>query len=240
MKNNFIAALLGALAFCAAAGAAPDLGTKQPTAPEQAPRPRPSEVTALTAYPKEIALKGGDSGQQLVVTATLADGRVVDLTAHALYDAADGKIIRVTSTGRVMPLLDGKTEITASYGDKSVKVLVATEAIRETLPINFANQVVPIFTKLGCNSGGCHGKITGQNGFRLSLLGFEPELDFATLVNEDRGRRSDQPHEHQHWRVRSFHFSRCRRRKPNSVPRGPPGRSRLARHRCRQGGRARG
>ena len=42
------------------------------------------------------------------------------------------------------------------------------------LPINFANQVVPIFTKLGCNCGGCHGKIAGQNGFRLSLLGLRP------------------------------------------------------------------
>ena len=40
------------------------------------------------------------------------------------------------------------------------------------LPVNFANQVVPIFTKLGCNAGGCHGKASGQNGFRLSLLGF--------------------------------------------------------------------
>src|SRR5205807_722300 len=59
----------------------------------------------------------------------------------------------------------------------------------ENLPINFANQVVPIFTKLGCNSGGCHGKMSGQNGFRLSLLGFEPDLDYQTLVKEGRGRR---------------------------------------------------
>jgi hypothetical protein len=57
------------------------------------------------------------------------------------------------------------------------------------LPINFGNHIVPIFTKLGCNSGGCHGKQSGQNGFRLSLLGFEPELDYMTLVKEGRGRR---------------------------------------------------
>ncbi len=57
------------------------------------------------------------------------------------------------------------------------------------LPINFTNQIVPIFTKLGCNSGGCHGKSGGQNGFALSLLGFVPEFDFQTLLKEDRGRR---------------------------------------------------
>src|SRR6266700_2107351 len=57
------------------------------------------------------------------------------------------------------------------------------------LPINFPNQIVPIFTKLGCNSGRCHGKSGGQNGFALSLLGFVPDLDYQTLVKEDRGRR---------------------------------------------------
>jgi len=48
---------------------------------------------------------------------------------------------------------------------------------------------VPIFTKLGCNGGGCHGKSGGQNGFACRLLGFVPELDYQTLVKENRGRR---------------------------------------------------
>ncbi len=56
-------------------------------------------------------------------------------------------------------------------------------------PVYFAADVVPLLTKLGCNSGGCHGKASGQNGFALSLLGFEPELDYESLVNEARGRR---------------------------------------------------
>ncbi|TWW09276.1 hypothetical protein E3A20_15960 [Planctomyces bekefii] len=55
--------------------------------------------------------------------------------------------------------------------------------------MNFENEVVPIFTKLGCNAGGCHGKADGQNGFRLSLLGFYPDEDYEFLVHEDRGRR---------------------------------------------------
>ena len=32
-------------------------------------------------------------------------------------------------------------------------------------PVYFTTDVVPSLTKLGCNSGGCHGKATGQNGF---------------------------------------------------------------------------
>lgn len=58
-----------------------------------------------------------------------------------------------------------------------------------TRPVDFDTQVVPVFTKHGCNAGGCHGKSGGQNGFRLSLLGFEPSEDHEHLVKEARGRR---------------------------------------------------
>ena len=53
----------------------------------------------------------------------------------------------------------------------------------------FRTDIVPILTRYGCNSGGCHGKASGQNGFRLSLLGFEPDFDHVAMVHEARGRR---------------------------------------------------
>ena len=57
-------------------------------------------------------------------------------------------------------------------------------------PVSFVNDVVPIMTKSGCNMGVCHAKAGGgQNGFQLSLLGFEPAEDFEHLVLEGRGRR---------------------------------------------------
>jgi hypothetical protein len=55
--------------------------------------------------------------------------------------------------------------------------------------VSFRQDVVPILTKYGCNGGGCHGKSEGQNGFKLSLLGFEPAEDYEHLVLEARGRR---------------------------------------------------
>jgi hypothetical protein len=54
---------------------------------------------------------------------------------------------------------------------------------------NFENQIVPILSKLGCNSGGCHGKAEGQNGFKLSVFGFDPHADYDAIVKEARGRR---------------------------------------------------
>lgn len=57
-------------------------------------------------------------------------------------------------------------------------------------PLSFVNDVVPILTKAGCNAGACHAKaITGQRGFRLSVLGFEPEEDYEAIVKQGKGRR---------------------------------------------------
>ncbi|MEI8021496.1 MAG: S-layer protein, partial [Schlesneria sp.] len=57
-------------------------------------------------------------------------------------------------------------------------------------PVSFVNDVVQVMTKAGCNAGVCHAKAgNGQNGFQLSLLGFEPREDFEHLVKESRGRR---------------------------------------------------
>lgn len=57
-------------------------------------------------------------------------------------------------------------------------------------PVSFTNDVIPVLTKAGCNMGVCHAKAGGgQNGFQLSLLGFEPAEDFEHIVLEGRGRR---------------------------------------------------
>lgn len=57
-------------------------------------------------------------------------------------------------------------------------------------PVSFRNDVVPVLTKAGCNMGVCHAKAGGgQNGFQLSLLGFEPAEDYESLVKEGRSRR---------------------------------------------------
>ena len=54
---------------------------------------------------------------------------------------------------------------------------------------SFVNDVVPVLTRLGCNSGSCHGKLAGQNGFKLSLRGYAPELDHPAITRDARGRR---------------------------------------------------
>src|SRR5207237_9551222 len=93
-------------------------------------------------------------------------------------------------TGRVTPLAEGTTTITAkSLASVTATLAITVEQFKQVPPVNFPNQIVPIFTKAGCNAGGCHGKSSGQNGFKLSLLGFEPTEDYEHLTMEARGRR---------------------------------------------------
>ncbi len=184
-----VLAALAALFLAAGHSSAGDLYNKEPTKYQEAALPAPADIKELSVFPTDIKLKGSDDAQQLILTAILKDGRLQDLTHDAKFEVADTKVIRVTSSGRVVPLANGSTEVVARFGDKSIKLPVKTESCDVNLEINFGNQIVPIFTKLGCNSGGCHGKASGQNGFKLSLLGFEPDLDYTTLVKEGRGRR---------------------------------------------------
>ncbi|HAP08202.1 MAG TPA: hypothetical protein DCR20_10270, partial [Planctomycetaceae bacterium] len=55
--------------------------------------------------------------------------------------------------------------------------------------VDFDNDIQPILTKFGCNSGPCHGKARGQGGFQLSLLGFDSQQDHDAITKEGRGRR---------------------------------------------------
>lgn len=151
--------------------------------------PKAADIQKISVYPEKLSLKGMDDAAQLIVTATLKDGRLQDISGDATYSVADGKAAKVFATGRVIPTANGTTEIVATFAGNSVKVPLSVAHTDENLPINFPNQVVPIFTKLGCNSGGCHGKASGQNGFKISLLGYEPDYDYISLVKEGRGRR---------------------------------------------------
>lgn len=136
-----------------------------------------------------FALAGRDSVQQLVVTGNYSSGQERDLTRTVTYTTAPEGIVSVDATGHATPIAEGEAtiKVAAPGAEAEVKVKV-TNLVNDT-PVNFPNQVTPLFTKYSCNGGGCHGKSGGQNGFRLSLLGFEPTEDFEWLVKEGRGRR---------------------------------------------------
>jgi len=151
--------------------------------PSQAAAPVPLRVS-----PAAVRLDSPEASQQLLTSVSAPNGRL-DVTREARYVVADPKVAAVDADGLVRPLAEGRTEIRVRRGAAELRVPLQVQGLKAPAPISFENQVIPILTKAGCNSGGCHGKAEGQHGFKLSVFGFDPEADYQALVMEGRGRR---------------------------------------------------
>lgn len=154
---------------------------------ESAPNPA---LTLTWSKAEPINLIGPHATHQLVLTATSATGAARDVTHSAKFGVNPEGVIDIDPSGFVRVRGDGIATVTATTDEATSSPLTFTvQRFGKSIPISFPNDVVPILTRFDCNSGGCHGKADGQNGFRLSLLGYEPAEDFEYLVKESRGRR---------------------------------------------------
>ena len=140
---------------------------------------------APVVSPAAVKLDSPESTQQLLVT---VDN--IDRTRATTYEVANPAIAIVDSTGLVAPKAEGKTEIVVKLGTDVLRVPLEVTGLLKPRPISFDNDVIPILTKATCNAGGCHGKAEGQNGFKLSVFGFDPPSDHAAIMKEARGRRT--------------------------------------------------
>jgi hypothetical protein len=165
-----LAILLGVLAFMSSARAQ-EIG-----------------VLSLSIEPKEIHVHGSNRQQQLLITGKTSTGKPIDVT-HLCEVVSSDQAVVVVSGSRVRGVKDGNVKIDVRLGKLIATVPVSVRGFANYPPVHFANDVAPLFSKLGCNSGGCHGKASGQNGFRLSVFGFDPDADYDALVKEARGRR---------------------------------------------------
>src|SRR4029077_18676440 len=101
----------------------------------------------------------------------------------------DPSIARVDSRGAVHGIKDGATRISIEVEGRTLEVAARVEGSQSPRRFNFENDIVPILSRHGCNSSGCHGKAEGQNGFKLSVFGFDPPADYDALTKEGRARR---------------------------------------------------
>jgi hypothetical protein len=154
-----------------------------PSAPTRA-----ADFVDVTTDPPRVELRGPTATYSLLVTGRTADGRFVDLTQKSRFRALDPKVAVVTNNV-IRPVADGTTTVTVEADGKRVEVPVEVKDAAAARRFNFENDIETIFSRHGCNSSGCHGKAEGQNGFKLSVFGFDPAADYAALTKEARGRR---------------------------------------------------
>lgn len=137
-----------------------------------------------------VLLKNAASSQQLVVSAKQGP-KVWDVSHKVTYRATPDGLLRCLPSGLVKPLKNGAGTITVQLeGAKAASIPFEVSGFEKEADADFSNEVIPILTRSGCNNGSCHGKAGGRDGFRLSLLGYEPENDFRYIVYENRGRRT--------------------------------------------------
>ncbi|HKS36730.1 MAG TPA: DUF1549 and DUF1553 domain-containing protein, partial [Verrucomicrobiae bacterium] len=55
--------------------------------------------------------------------------------------------------------------------------------------VSFRNDVMAVLSKAGCSAGTCHGNKNGKGGFKLSLRGQDPDIDYIALTRDLFGRR---------------------------------------------------
>jgi hypothetical protein len=147
-----------------------------------------SKLQRLRVVPESIELSTARDRQSIVVQAEYADGSTHDVTA--LASAAIEPAVASVQKGIIAPMSDGRGQLMVSFeGSKSQDVPVVVTRATAVDPLQFRNDVVPVFTKAGCNTGKCHGSASGKDGFRLSLFGYDPEGDHARLSREMIGRR---------------------------------------------------
>ena len=93
---------------------------------------------------------------QLVINARQDGVPDLDATALASYSVDPAGVVKVAADGLIRVVADGEATITASYKGAPLTRRVKVSRAGEVIPISFPNEVVPIFTRHGCNGGGCH------------------------------------------------------------------------------------
>ena len=148
----------------------------------------PKDLVDVQVYPKDANILTKRGKQSLVVQAKFADSTTRDVTAEAKYTFADAKFAKLDD-GTLLPLSDGNTTLKIEFAGRTLTVPVQVKDSAKDRPVVFSLDVMPIFTKGGCNAGSCHGSTRGKDKFRLSLFGFDPQRDYFCLTREEFGRR---------------------------------------------------
>ena len=147
-----------------------------------------SAYAEMRVSPNSVRLdRPEDSLQLLVADVTGAVSR--DLTRTVQYEVKVPQVVRIDADGLIHPLMEGSTQLVVRSGTTELIVPITVAGLNQPTPVSFHHEIQPILTKSRCNSGGCHGKAEGQNGFKLSLLGFDNSFDHDAIYKEGKGRR---------------------------------------------------
>lgn len=160
-----------------------------PSAPKVPPVKNASPVK-LNVFPADVVLTNVRDRQSMVAQMEYSNGITVDVTNLVQFAVANPALVNIKDK-TFSPAADGETTVKVSIENFNIDVPIKVANATVNPPIGFTNDVMPVFSKAGCNAGSCHGAARGKDGFRLSLYGFDPKGDYHRLTREMLGRRID-------------------------------------------------
>lgn len=141
----------------------------------------------LKVYPASVRLHHQESSQRIVVQ--YQDEVVAGQVLEGLKLEVENPKVAILEGEFVKPVMDGETHLIATLGDLTKRIPVKVSGQSQEFRWSFRNHVESVLSKAGCNGGACHGARAGQNGFRLTLFGFDLAADYSYLTRQARGRR---------------------------------------------------
>lgn len=164
------------------------LAPKAKTALPRWDAPPDPQIVSIEAFPKNVALESAADFHRIIVIARMKDASTHDVTAQSKLTLGDAALANLVGTA-LTPKKDGSTSLRIDYRGLNAEVAVTVKDAEKSRPISFQLDVMPVLTAAGCNTGSCHGSARGQDGFHLSLYGFDPKGDHFRLTTEMAGRR---------------------------------------------------
>ena len=101
----------------------------------------------------------------------------------------EGGVGQVSNRGLFTPSQNGSGKIVGEFSGHRVEIPVEVKGLEVSYEPDFIHDVNPIITKLGCNSGTCHGSKDGREGFKLSLRGYDAIFDVRAFTDDLASRR---------------------------------------------------
>ena len=145
-------------------------------------------LSSIAIYPPKASLTTSADLQRLVAVATYSDGTTRDITNKVTFEPKNTSLVTVAGN-MIRPRADGETSISVNFHNKSATVPLTVQSADTEREISFRLDVMPVFLRSNCNTGSCHGSARGQDGFMLSLFGYDPGGDYHRITRELSGRR---------------------------------------------------
>ena len=165
----------------------------------------PFEAAKLVVEPDVAFIRGVGNSHTLLFTAITSDGARRDVSAEVSVTVDNPAVLREIAPGVFEADRLGIAKLQAHFRNREADAVVIVQP-RRSSRIDFATEIAPIFSQRGCNSTNCHGALNGQNGFKLSLFGYDPDADYDAVVNRSDGRRVDRERPEQSLLVRKPTF----------------------------------